>query len=649
MSAGPLRFLPSRSGLGFRVLLLVGVGVLLPSLLVAGIAWARLRDLDERLIRSREEAATAVAEQLDEALTGDLEALQRIASSLSLDPESRHAERERDLLRRAYLGFHFVGGVFLLDGAGALLVEEPQRARSVAPPPDLPELQEVLRSGRPRVSGLVRDGDAFRIYAMVPVSSWRGSVAGVVGGLLDPNLTRQSGALRRLVPEGQGWADLVGPEGTVLASTDRSRLHGPGTCRPTAALHIRDHRPFVGRCGDCHQPGDEPSVLAFAPLSSAPWGVAVVQPESVVLATSGALPRSFPLLALAVLLLAGGFAWGATRSITRPVEVLTAEAEKIASGRLDEPIPDLGQDEVGRLGRSLDRMRASLAEAMGLVARANSELEGRVEERTRELHRAYEKLRERDEQRARLLRTVITAQEDERKRIARELHDETTQSLAVLVMGLESAVAALRSGDRAPRLDEVKALAVHILDEIHRLILDLRPSVLDDLGLYSAVRWYAERHLGSRGIKLRCEVGPAPSARLAPELEIAVFRICQEAINNVLRHARADSVLIQLEASGGELRIEIEDDGQGFDPAGPGPQDRPHYGLLGIRERAELLGGSATIESAEGQGTRVVVRVPLPAGVTPLPQAATPVPGPPGAVGDSPASARDNPPEGGDA
>ncbi len=641
------RLLPSRAGLGFRVLLLVGVGVLLPSLLVAGVSWARLRELDERLIRSREEQAVAVADQIDQALTGDLEALQRIASSLSLDPEGRHLEKERELLRRAYLGFHFVGGVFVLDEAGALLLEEPQHSRPVAPPADLPELQEVLRSGRPGVSGLIRDGDALRIYAMVPVSSWRGKVAGIVGGLLDPNLARQAGVLRRAAPEGQGWADLVGPEGSVLASTDRTRLHQPTACAPTATRLTREHRAFSGRCADCHTVGKGSWVLAFAPLSSAPWGVSLVQPEAEVLATSGALPRSFPFLALAVLLLAGGFAWGATRSITRPVEVLTAEAEKIAGGHLDEPIPDLGGDEVGRLGRSLDRMRASLAEAMGLEARANSELEARVEERARELHRAYEALRERDQQRARLLRMVITAQEDERKRIARELHDETTQSLAVLVMGLESALAALRSGGPTPRLDEVKALAVHVLDEVHRLILDLRPSVLDDLGLYSAVRWYAERHLAERGISLRCELGPAPLTRLAPEVEIALFRICQEAINNVVRHARADSVLIQLEASPGELRVEIEDDGQGFAPAGPGPDGRPHYGLLGIRERAELLGGSAAIDSAAGQGTRVVIRVPLPREATPAPQGAA-APAPP-AAGDSPGPASDNPPGGGTA
>jgi signal transduction histidine kinase len=637
VSRAGLRLLPSRSGLGFRVLILVGVGVLLPSILVAGVSWSRLRELDERLVRSRQEAAVAAAEHVDEALTADLEALQHIASSLSLDPEGT-LEKERELLRRAYLGFRFAGGVFLLDGEGRPLLEEPQRSRSVAPPLDLPELREVLRSGRPRVTGLVRDGESFRIYALVPVASWRGNVAGVVGGLADANLARQSGVLKSLARGGQGYADLVGPDGAVLASSDRARLHGPAACVPTAERQIREHRPYAGRCRNCHDAGAAPSVLAFAPLASAPWGVALVEPESAVLATTGALPSGSGFLVLAVLLLAGGFAWGASRSITQPVEVLTAEAEKIAAGRLDEPIPDLGRDEVGRLGRSLDGMRASLAGAMAQVARANSELEGRVEERTRELNRAYQELRERDEQRARLLRMVITAQEDERKRIARELHDETTQSLAVLVMGLESAQAALRSGGPVPRLDEVKALAVRTLEEIHRLILDLRPSVLDDLGLFSAVRWYAERHLAERGISLRCELGPAPGARLPPEVEIAVFRMCQEAINNILRHARAESVLIQLEAQGGELRIEIEDDGRGFDASGPGPQDRPHYGLLGIRERAELLGGSARVESAAGKGTRVVVRVPLP------PAAGAPVPG--GPVGDRAPGAGQNGPGG---
>jgi signal transduction histidine kinase len=350
--------------------------------------------------------------------------------------------------------------------------------------------------------------------------------------------------------------------------------------------------------------------MTVAPLHAAPWAVTVLEPEREVLATAGAVPGSFPVFLGLLLLVAGAFAWGAVRSVTRPVAVLTDAAERIAAGALDETIPHLGTDELGRLGQSVERMRSSLRDMIAYVARANEALEQRVEERTRELAHANAQLRLRDAQRQRTLQMVITAHEDERKRIARELHDETTQSLAVLVMGIESAANAVKSGGPPPRLDEVKALAVKTLEEVHRLILDLRPAVLDDLGLFSALRWYAERYLARRGIAVRCEIAEL-EGRLPPEVEIAVFRIGQEVMNNIARHAGAESVLIQLAAHDGELRIEIEDDGKGFDPAVV-PQDRPHYGLVGIRERAELLGGTAVIDSAPGQGTRVEVRVPLP-------------------------------------
>jgi len=617
-----------RGDLRFRVLALVGAAVVLPAALLAVFFWSRLAELDARLLRARQNAATAVADRIDEALRADLEALQRVATALTMEGEGKPPERARELLHRAYLGLRFTGGLFLLDGQGNVTLEEPRRDRSLAPPPDLPELKALLADGRPQITGLVHAGDGQRIYAMVPVASWQGGIAGVVGGLVDPALGHETAAMRFLVKVGEGHADLVDRGGLVLASTERSRVHGPPTCREVAGLAVRERAPRSARCGDCHAGNEQSGVVATAPVSLAPWAVVLVQPEASVLATAGALPRSFPAFALALLLLAGGLAWGAARSVIRPLERLGAEAEKIAGGRLDEPIPDLGSDEVGRLGRALDRMRVALAELLAQVSSANSALEGRVEARTRELAAAMEELRRREAQRARLLRTVITAQEDERKRIARELHDETTQSLAVLVMGLESAVQGLRAGGPPPRLDEVKALAVHILEEIHRLILDLRPSVLDDLGLYSAVRWYAERHLASRGIAVRCELGPAPPARLAPEVEIAAFRICQEALSNVLRHAQAESVLVQLEADDRELRIEIEDDGRGFDAGGPTPSDRPHYGLLGIRERAEILGGSARVESSPGQGTRVVARVPLA--------------GPPEVPGDSDASGVQN-------
>ncbi|MFL5262758.1 MAG: ATP-binding protein [Anaeromyxobacteraceae bacterium] len=608
-SRAALRF--NRRGLRFRVYLLVVVGVLAPAAFIFAVSWVRLEALDDELVTSRRRAAAAVAEHLDEELTASLEALQRLASLAQPAVGAGDADAARTLLHATPLHTQFPGGVSLVDAKGRALAEEPHRALAASPPPDLAELAATLRDGKPRITGLVGSAAAARIYALVSVMDWRGVPVGVAAGAIDPSLPAQARVLRHLTRGAQSYANLVDAAGVVLASTERARLHTVSPCAARLAKLAVEGAAPVLRCRDCHPRSDAAQLITFAPLAAARWGVSVVMPEEAVLATARALPSGFPLYVLGLLATAAFFAWGAARSVTGPIAVLTGAAERIAAGGIDEVVPELGKDELGRLGRSLERMRSSLRDLIAFEASANELLERRVEERTRELARAYDALQERDAQRAKMLRTVITAQEDERKRVARELHDETTQDLAVLVMGLETATAALKAGGPPPRLDEVKALAVHTLDEVHRLILDLRPSVLDDLGLFSAIRWYAERTLGSRGVAVRCEIAEL-DARLPPEFEIALFRVCQEAVNNIARHAHAESVLIQLGTDGRDLVIELEDDGRGFDPAKRGDTSRPHYGIMGIRERAELLGGRASVDSAPGKGARVEVRVPLP-------------------------------------
>jgi signal transduction histidine kinase len=312
------------------------------------------------------------------------------------------------------------------------------------------------------------------------------------------------------------------------------------------------------------------------------------------------------LLGLALL-----FAWGAARSVRRPLAQLTRSAERIASGDLDQPIPRLPEDEVGRLGRSLEHMRVALKASLEEIAAANQALEERVESRTRELRTLYSQLQERDKWREELLRKVISAQEDERRRLARELHDETSQTLSALSMKIETALAAWPEPASRDRLTEARALNMRTLEELHRLIFDLRPSVLDDLGLLSAIRWYAERHLEPLGIAVQFEASGF-DRRLMPELETALFRVAQEAITNIAKHANADTVLIQCLERDGRVVIEIEDDGKGFSPASlPPPAARERgLGLLGMRERVELFGGTIEIDSAPGRGTRIAVGVP---------------------------------------
>jgi len=603
-----------RSGLRRRVYLLMAIGIAFPLSLMAGVGWYWLDALGQRLVKGRVIGATTVAAHFDQEVNGDLELLQRLAARVgphlgqpgAVEP-GRAVEEALDQFRRRET-------IYLIDASRQVVAEAPRGGRAVLRP-DPALIEAVWRSGRPTVSGLHVVGTSHVVHELVPIHDYSGAVVGVAGGTFDPTRREFDHMLSLLRRGATGEADLVDAEDRVMASTVAGRIGALSGCRDTLDRLRQERRSDSlrqpGGCPDPGQPAGELELLTFVPLGAAPWAVVIHQVSLEVLPTEGTAIWIALLAVLAIqFTLTGIFAWGAANSVTRPVAVLTHEAERIALGRLDMPIPPLGDDEVGQLGVSLDRMRQAIKELIEREERTNQELEVRVAERTRSLDEANVKLRQREVARGELLHKVITAQEDERKRVARELHDETTQALAVLLMRIERAAEAIRAG-RDPGLEEVKVLATWALDDVHRMILDLRPSVLDDLGLLSAIRWYAERTLREKGIAVRCEFGEL--ARLPPELETALFRLCQEAMSNVARHAEASQVLVEVSREGREIRVAIEDDGKGFDPAATTIKGgRPHWGLIGIRERAELLGGEARIDSSPGAGTRVNVRIPLP-------------------------------------
>jgi signal transduction histidine kinase len=269
--------------------------------------------------------------------------------------------------------------------------------------------------------------------------------------------------------------------------------------------------------------------------------------------------------------------------VTRPILHLKQAAQAVGRGDFSQYVTPWAGDEIGELAQAFNAMTADLAQA------------------------DHER-KEREQLRTRLLEQVITAQEEERKRIARELHDETGQALTSLMVRLQTMNQQCPVPELKPQMEEVRRLIAQTLDDVHNLAVELRPSVLDDLGLEAALQRYIQDY--RRRFQLDIDfVAVGLDERLPPAAETTLYRIVQEGLTNIARHAQARTASILLERRNGRVRVIIEDDGQGFalqQVAGSG-----RLGLYGMRERAELLDGTFTIESEPGQGTSIFVEVPL--------------------------------------
>jgi signal transduction histidine kinase len=228
--------------------------------------------------------------------------------------------------------------------------------------------------------------------------------------------------------------------------------------------------------------------------------------------------------------------------------------------------------------------------------------------------RLYQEAQLREKMLSELLDQVVGAQEAERQRIARELHDATGQSLTAIALGLRGIEGLTAAGKAVPaqQIHEIVTFATGALGELRQLIADLRPSQLDDLGLVAALQWYAQEYERRHGQSVAFAVNGQP-ARLSAEYETVIFRIAQEALTNIAKHARATQVTVTVAYQPGRIAVTVADNGRGFDPATLTARNgqRPGWGLLGIRERALLLGGSCDIHSAPGAGCCIRVEIPL--------------------------------------
>jgi signal transduction histidine kinase len=323
-------------------------------------------------------------------------------------------------------------------------------------------------------------------------------------------------------------------------------------------------------------------IVSYAPIRGAPWGIVLEEARAALFAPS------YPfLVAITALMIVGLFIsfWllllGFNR-ISSPLLAVTEEARRVAAGHAFEPPDVSGPSEVEALVAAFNHMVTQLRQQRDTLQ----------EYATR----------------------VLNSQEEERKRISRDLHDETAQELVGLMQRIDLCrLSAEENAQLTSALDELSDLTDRTLEGVRRMSRALRPLILEDLGLVPAVQAMAEEleEQLPEG-RVFCEV-IGEEQRLAPEAEVGAYRIVQEALTNVRKHASlATRAYVTLQFEPQMLRISVEDNGQGFHTMlVESDGDREHLGLMGMRERAELLNGKWAIHSQPGEGTRVTLELPL--------------------------------------
>jgi signal transduction histidine kinase len=558
--------------------------------------------LDERL-----RLAQISAESVDELLEHTALQLERAAVFVAAGPP----DEERSHVADAYDLLGEFDRIVRLGPDGSVLWIVPSQPDGADWPAGQNEaVRAALQGVETSVVAPARGDPADDLIAVIVTPLERpGRSAGFLAGEL-----RASHAdvdlLMLPASEGSVRAEIVDATGYVVAQP-----HDGDPDPPDA--HVEILGPIIAR-GEpgttTHEIEDGPDhVIAYYPFRSHPGGVVVEQTEDAAFVIPQQMQRTLLVYGVLALAISSVAAWLHAHTVVRPIRRLTSDAARMASGDLESPIVVSRDDEIGELGRRFDEMRLKLKASLEESASWADELEHRVDERTREVEEKNRELNILNRIRRQLLAKTISAQEEERKRLARELHDDSAQTLTAVLMTLKTAEDALPPGphDARQAMGRSRSQLELALREIRKAIVDLRPSALDDLGLAAAVRWYATEHLRPYGIKVAFAIA-GDEQRAKGAAATAVFRIVQEAVSNAARHSGARNVRITLDFGSSAVVTEVRDDGTGFDPAGfHQPQESGRgLGLLGMRERAELFGGDVDIESGPGKGTTVRVRIP---------------------------------------
>lgn len=514
--------------------------------ILIGVAYLGVNSHQTAMRDMVEERDSALARVAAARVSEALASRQAILQALvPADPSMWHSERTA-----------FDGGIAEFDYQGNILradpsvqMWEPYRA-SVA----------AMLVGKETFSEPFPENGASRVIVLAPKGS------GVLAGAFTLPPLANTGTGPNAV------AYLVDAQGTIIAHPDASRLGQNIATVPGIAQVMRGESG-----GTFHSsPGVTEHVIGYAPIAPTGWGLVIEEPWEDVVAPMFQYSVLLPFALLVAAIVALGAIYFGVRNVVRPLQNLAQAANRIAFGdyaAASRPVG--GVREVEELRETLDRMARQAQEAQ--VAMEN------------------------------YIKTIMRGQEDERVRLARELHDDTIQSLIALQQRIEMTQKAMARDPAlaTARMAELRELLTDTLNSVRRFVRDLRPTYLENLGLIPAFEMLA------RESNAKFEV-QGEETRLDTERELALFRIVQEALRNVAKHAHAQHVCVSLEFGKNEVTATVEDDGAGFNaPDMPTAYAQAgHFGLMGMQERAQLFGGNVYVRSTRGKGTKVVAFIP---------------------------------------
>lgn len=517
----------------------------------------------ERDQRAARTAATAISEQLDHRAAA--------VQGLALRGGSA-AEAEAALAQSTFLLPDFEGGFALLTPDATVMAATHPQTEWL----DWPGLSGLVRSASlgaaPQFSPVVKNAVTDEALMLVAASGPRGAA---VGAFLPIALARRALA-DAFANSDQAAAFLVDGSGAMLYHTGADIPLTPDlTQHPGVVDALR------GESGSSYMPGaDGEHVVAFSPVPSVGWALVIEEPWEAVSNPWLRTTQAAPLVMIPALLFSLVALWFGAKQIVEPLHKLAQQATQLGWGRYDaveEPVGGIAE---------IRRLQSELTHMARKVQAAQHSLRGYVG-------------------------AITAGQEEERRRLARELHDDTVQSLIALNQRVQLAQLALDGHPAAESLAEVHEMATQAIDDVRRFTRALRPVYLEDLGLAPALDALARDTQKSLGVPVDFRVS-GPERRLAPEAELTLYRIAQEALSNVARHAQATHASLQLAFEPAAVALTVEDDGRGFqNPESPSefaPQG--HFGLLGMHERAELIGARLEIDAVPGHGVRLRVTIP---------------------------------------